>query len=389
MSAIELTQSKNFGFLAEHDALFVQLASSAERALYSAPNTTLIKLRQLGEALAQHIATISGVAFDEQTTQMKLVDRLARELSFSPEVRDLFRTLRVEGNRATHQFQTKHKEAIDCLRVARTLAVWFHRAFDRKGATFKAGPFVPPSDPSENLRELHTEIEQLRFELKEASVQLDSSQKLNDLIAQEKSDYESLALAMDEEAHTNAAQASAHEQALQDTKRDYEDKIQALQKQLADSEAKVKSAQRQEVTQKTKAASQKIVLTEDLTRILIDQQLTDAGWEVTTKELTYAKGIENSSARLLPKGTVCFSRDISVGFTTIMGKEMSTTQHFANWICRNRLNNKYLMYALMAAKEHITISGQGTTVKTIYMPALKEFRILTPPYREQKKSFNG
>ena len=96
-------------------------------------------------------------------------------------------------------------------------------------------------------------------------------------------------------------------------------------------------------------------------------------------------GIENSSARLLPAGTVCFSRDISVGYTTIMGKEMSTTQHFANWICGSKLNNKYLMYAFMAAKRHLTDTGQGTTVKTVYMPALKQFHLLTPPLIEQKE----
>lgn len=94
-------------------------------------------------------------------------------------------------------------------------------------------------------------------------------------------------------------------------------------------------------------------------------------------------GIKNSSARLLPKGTVCFSRDISVGHTTIMGTEMSTSQHFANWICGEKLNNRFLMYALMVAKDHLVTSGQGTTVKTIYMPALKRFRILTPPIEEQ------
>ena len=66
-----------------------------------------------------------------------------------------------------------------------------------------------------------------------------------------------------------------------------------------------------------------------------------------------------------------------------MGREMSTTQHFVNWICGPKLNNHYLMYSLMAAKDHLTISGQGTTVKTIYMPACKQFRIITPPLEEQ------
>lgn len=104
-----------------------------------------------------------------------------------------------------------------------------------------------------------------------------------------------------------------------------------------------------------------------------------------TKYKPTALGIDNSSARMLPKGTVCFSRDISVGFTTIMGKEMSTTQHFANWICGSALNNFYLMYAFMAAQHDLTIGGQGTTVKTIYMPALKEFYLATPPIEEQRE----
>ncbi len=102
-----------------------------------------------------------------------------------------------------------------------------------------------------------------------------------------------------------------------------------------------------------------------------------------TKFMPTELGIENSSARLLPKGTVCFSRDISVGFVTIMGRSMATTQHFANWICGDELHPKYLMYAFIAAREHLLKSGQGSTVKTIYMPALKELRILLPPRAEQ------
>jgi type I restriction enzyme S subunit len=102
-----------------------------------------------------------------------------------------------------------------------------------------------------------------------------------------------------------------------------------------------------------------------------------------TKFMPTMKGIDNSSARLLPKGTVCFSRDISVGYTTIMGTEMATTQHFVNWICDDRLVNIYLMYSFMAAKDHLISSGQGSTVKTLYMPACKKFRIILPPVKEQ------
>ncbi|MFP3332483.1 restriction endonuclease subunit S [Pseudomonas sp. SIMBA_064] len=104
-----------------------------------------------------------------------------------------------------------------------------------------------------------------------------------------------------------------------------------------------------------------------------------------TKYMPTMLGIENSSARLLPKGTVCLSRDISVGFVTIMGRSMATSQHFANWICNSELLPKYLMYSFMAAREHLLQSGKGTTVKTIYMPELKELRLLLPPLSEQKE----
>jgi len=105
----------------------------------------------------------------------------------------------------------------------------------------------------------------------------------------------------------------------------------------------------------------------------------------STKYMPNELGIQKSSARLLPKGTVCFCRDISVGYTTVMGKEMSTTQHFANWVCGELLDNMFLLYVFMSAKDYLTASGKGTTVSTIYMPALKELRILLPPLEEQQK----
>ena len=72
--------STNFEFLAEHDPIFLQLASSAERTFTSDPNTTLIKLRQFGEPVARDVAVRCGVVFDEQTTQADLLYKLSREV---------------------------------------------------------------------------------------------------------------------------------------------------------------------------------------------------------------------------------------------------------------------------------------------------------------------
>lgn len=281
----------NFGFLAEHDALLVQLGSSAERAFSSDPNTTLIKLRQLGEALAQHIAALSGIEFDNQTSQLDLLLRLDKTLHFEPVVRELFHTLRVEGNKATHQFRTQHREAMEGLKVARTLAIWFHQSFSQAGVQFKAGPFVPPVDPSRQLQTLHMDIEKLKGELQEANVQLESSHQFSELITRERAEYEELALAMDEESRQKAQEVKLHEQALAAQQEAYEQKIQTLQQQLLEQDASTLSSQRQQVTQQTQAASQQIILNEELTRILIDQQLVEAGWEADTQMLTYQKGV--------------------------------------------------------------------------------------------------
>ena len=287
--ALSANQS-NFAFLSDYDPLFLQLAQSAERAFSADPNTTLIKLRQFAEAIAQEVAARSGVAFDAQTTQADLLYKLNRELGFDPSVRELFHILRIEGNKATHQFKTQHKEALDGLKVARALAVWFHQAFGKAGTQFKAGPFIAPADPSSQLRQLQQDIEQLKADLNQANVQLDSSQQLHELVAKEKAEYEALALAMDEEAKQLAQQAALHEAALQQQQQEYEAKIQQLQQQIAIQASDEVAKQQSSAKQKTQAASQYITLNEELTRILIDQQLRDAGWEVDTQELTFQKG---------------------------------------------------------------------------------------------------
>jgi type I restriction enzyme, R subunit len=283
-------QLSNFGFLAEHDPLFAELAFSAERAFASDPNTTLIKLRQLGEALAQHLAALANIPFDDQTSQADLLYKINRELKLEPVVRELFHTLRVEGNKATHQFKTQHKEAISGLIVARKLAVWFHQSFGKAGIQFKPGPFVPPADPSEQLRKLQTEIAKLKSDLQQANMDLGSSKQLNQLIDKEKSEYEALAVAMDEESKALSAQAALHESSLNQQQQDYEAKIKTLQAQLASQDAKIQAKERQKLNQNTQAATKHIVLDEALTRILIDLQLVEAGWQADSESLTFKNG---------------------------------------------------------------------------------------------------
>ena len=96
-------------------------------------------------------------------------------------------------------------------------------------------------------------------------------------------------------------------------------------------------------------------------------------------------GLANSSARLLPTGTVCLSRTASVGYVTIMARTMATSQDFATWTCTEALLPEYLMYALMAEGDEIRNFGMGTTHTTIYFPEVRAFHIALPPVEEQKE----
>jgi type I restriction enzyme R subunit len=292
-------QSSNFSFLAEHDPIFAELAQAAERVFANDPNTTLIKLRQLGEAMAQHLAAMVGLDFSEQTSQSDLLYHLNRELRLDPNVREMFHILRIEGNKATHQFRTQHKEAIDGLRVARNLAVWFHQSFGKQGTAFKPGPFIAPSDPSADLRELQAQISKLSNELEQANLELSESQQLNDLIAREKAEYEELLDVMDEESKATTEQTQAIEAALAAQEKEYEAKLAALRDQIKEQDSQTQSKQRQQVSNKTQAATQHIVLDEELTRILIDTQLIEAGWEADSADLTYQRGVRPEKDRNL------------------------------------------------------------------------------------------
>lgn len=102
-----------------------------------------------------------------------------------------------------------------------------------------------------------------------------------------------------------------------------------------------------------------------------------------TKEKISELGLENSSARILPKDTVILSRTASVGYSAIMGCDMATTQDFANWICGNKLNPWFLLYTLRAMKDEFRRIMTGSTHKTIYMPDISELSCALPTYKEQ------
>lgn len=118
--------------------------------------------------------------------------------------------------------------------------------------------------------------------------------------------------------------------------------------------------------------------------------LNDVGALESAEEITTTlnkiseAGLAASSARILPKGTVVLSRDATVGRSAIMGMDMATSQHFADWVCSADLNPRYLLLLFRTVMQpYFESLTAGSTLKTIGMPELRGFRIPLPPLEEQ------
>jgi type I restriction enzyme S subunit len=117
---------------------------------------------------------------------------------------------------------------------------------------------------------------------------------------------------------------------------------------------------------------------------LHDSQALDVAEIDKTAQTIGPLGLENSSARLLPKGTVIFSRTATVGKATVLGREMATSQDFANYVCGDRLHNHFLVHLLRHLKPEWTRLMAGSTLNTIYLPVFRNLQILLPPVLEQR-----
>lgn len=118
---------------------------------------------------------------------------------------------------------------------------------------------------------------------------------------------------------------------------------------------------------------------------LKDIRTLDSMYVEDTADHPTMEGINNSSARMLPKGTVAFCRTASVGKVAILGRDMATSQDFVNWVCGPELLPEYLYFAFRASGAEFDKLKQVTTHKTIYMPVAEQFTVLLPPEPVQRR----
>jgi type I restriction enzyme S subunit len=98
-----------------------------------------------------------------------------------------------------------------------------------------------------------------------------------------------------------------------------------------------------------------------------------------------ALGLANSSARIIPAGSVVFTRDATIGLAAITSRSMAVSQHLIAWCPSERLNSIYLLRVFNAMKQFLDTYTNGATIKTIGMPDVKKLVTPVPPVDEQLK----
>ena len=96
-------------------------------------------------------------------------------------------------------------------------------------------------------------------------------------------------------------------------------------------------------------------------------------------------GLENSSAQLLPEGSVLFSSRAPIGYVVIAGTELATNQGFKSCVPFILETNEFLYYVLRNAGARIDREASGTTFREVSGKIVAQIPVPLPPLAEQKR----
>lgn len=96
-------------------------------------------------------------------------------------------------------------------------------------------------------------------------------------------------------------------------------------------------------------------------------------------------GLQNSSAKTLPGGSVLFSSRAPIGYVAIASETLTTNQGFKNIVPYGGINSQYLYYYLLCIKHVAIKKASGTTFKEISSTKFAMLPLLLCPSNEQEK----
>ena len=117
---------------------------------------------------------------------------------------------------------------------------------------------------------------------------------------------------------------------------------------------------------------------------LIIGDLNDGIVTESASKITQA-GLENSSAKMIPVGTLLVAMYGSIGKLGITGIECCTNQAIAYAKESHGVTTQYMYYYMMLMKSKLISMGKGGTQKNISQTVLNSLDVIVPPIPEQER----
>ena len=103
-------------------------------------------------------------------------------------------------------------------------------------------------------------------------------------------------------------------------------------------------------------------------------------------KLITQKGLDKSSAKLMPKGSIVYSSRAPIGHIAVAGKELCTNQGCTSFVPDTKfISTEWAYYILIARTGDIQSRASGTTFKEISGKGMGETWISLPPLPEQRR----
>jgi len=98
-----------------------------------------------------------------------------------------------------------------------------------------------------------------------------------------------------------------------------------------------------------------------------------------------SEGLKNSSAKLVPKGSLLVCTRATIGEMAITAHEMCTNQGFKNIIPNKKTNIEFLFYLLTYQKHKLVSKASGSTFLELSKSAFESMKFRVPVIDEQQK----
>ncbi|MTD91559.1 restriction endonuclease subunit S [Corynebacterium aurimucosum] len=110
------------------------------------------------------------------------------------------------------------------------------------------------------------------------------------------------------------------------------------------------------------------------------------GLEISSGERAITqRGVDKSSAVLLPAGSVVLSSRAPIGYVAIAQVPMTTNQGCKSFIPSSEIDARYLAHYLLSQKDALQSLGTGATFKELSKTRAADIRIPLPPLDEQRR----